>query len=164
MFSSSRHEAMVSVVLTRASDLRVGLGVGGAVIVSGSCARPSHSYDGWVCDLGAVGASSILGLIRGAGAFAAVLPTFVLVSRMQLAQQYHGNGHFLSTASSSRREAMVDGALARTSALSVGLGVGGAAVASGSRARPSHSWISRLLTSSSSLGISSLFCRATQCM
>jgi hypothetical protein len=76
-----------------------------------------------VCDLGAVGASSILGLVRGAGAFATVLPTFVLVSRMQLAQQYRGNGHFLSAASSSRHEAMVDGALTRGSALRVGLGV-----------------------------------------
>ena len=114
--------------------------------------------------MGAVGASSIFGLIRGAGAFAAVLPTFVLVSRMQLAQQYRGNGHFLSAASSSRHEAMVGGALARASALRVGLGVSGATIVSGSCARPSHSWISRLLTSSLSLGISSLFCRATQCM
>ena len=72
-------------------------------------------------------------------AFAAVLLTFVLVSRMQLAQQYRGNGHFLSAASSPRREAMVGGALARASALRVGLGVGGAAVASRSRARTSHS-------------------------
>jgi hypothetical protein len=93
-----------------------------------------------ICGLGAVGASSIFGLVRRAGAFAAVHSTFVLVSRMQLAQQYRGNGHFLSAASSSRHKAMV-GALARASA---------------------HSWISRLLTSSLSLGISSLFCRATQ--
>jgi hypothetical protein len=117
-----------------------------------------------VCDLGAVGASSIFGLVRRARAFAAVLPTFVLVSRMQLAQQYRDNGHFLSAASSSRHEAMVDGALTRGWALRVGLGVSGAAVASGSRARPSNSWISRLLTLSSSQGTSSLFCRATQCM
>jgi hypothetical protein len=162
--SSSRHEAMVGGARARVSALRVGLGVGGAAVASGSRARPSHSCDGWVCDLGAMGASSIFGLVRGAGAFAAVLPTFVLVSRMQLAQQYRGNGHFLSAASSSRHEAMVGGARARVSALRVGLGVGGAAVASGSRARPSHSWISRLLTSSLSLGTSSLFCRATQCM
>ena len=103
-------------------------------------------------------------LVRVTGVFLVVLPTFVLVSRMQLAQQYRGNGHFLSATSSSRREAMVGGALARASALRVGLGVGGAAIASGSCARPSHSWISRLLTSSLSLGTSSLFCRATQCM
>jgi hypothetical protein len=75
--SSSRREAMVGGSLTRASALRVGLGVSGAVIASGSRARPTHSCDGWVCDLGAVGASSIFGLVRGAGAFAAVLPTFV---------------------------------------------------------------------------------------
>ena len=53
-------------------------------------------WDGRVCGLGAVGASSILGLIRGARAFAAVLPTWVLVSRLQLAQRYRGFGHFLS--------------------------------------------------------------------
>jgi hypothetical protein len=96
-------------------------------------------WDGWVCGLGAVGASPIFGLVRRAGAFAAVLPTFLLVSRMQLAQQYPGNGHFLSASSSSRREALVVGAPARALPLRVGLGVGGAAVASGSRARPSHS-------------------------
>ena len=44
--------------------------------------RPSHLCDVWVGDLGVVGVSSIFGLIRGSGAFAAVLPTFVLVSRM----------------------------------------------------------------------------------
>ena len=62
--------------------------------------------------LGAVGASPIFGL--------------------QLAEQYRGNDHFLSVASSSRRETMVGGALSRVSALRVGLGVGGAALASGS--------------------------------
>ncbi len=64
----------------------------------------------------------------------------------------------------SQLEAMVGGALARASALHVGLGVGGTTIASGSRVRTSHSWTSRLLTSSFSLGISSLFCRSTQCM
>ena len=53
---------------------------------------------------------------------------------------------------------MVGGALARASALHVGLGVGGTTIASGSRVRTSHSWTSRLLTSSFSLGVSSLFC------
>ena len=37
-------------------------------------------------------------------------------------------------------------------------------VVSGSRVHTSHSWTSRLLTSSFSLGVSSLFCRATRCM
>jgi hypothetical protein len=63
-----------------------------------------------------------------------------------------------------RREAVVGGALARASAFRVGLGVSGATIVSGSCACPSHLWISRVLTSSSSLGISSLFCRVTQCM
>jgi hypothetical protein len=48
-------------------------------------------WDGWVCGLGAVGASLVFGLVRGAGAFAAVLPSVVLVSRIQLAQRYRGN-------------------------------------------------------------------------
>ncbi len=59
---------------------------------------------------------------------------------------------------------MVGGALARASALHDGLGVGGSTIASGSRVRTSHSWTSRFLTSSFSVGVSSLFCRATQCM
>jgi hypothetical protein len=162
--SFSRREAMVGGALARASAFRVGLGVGGAAVASGSRARPSHSCDGWVCGLGVVGASLIFGLVRGAGAFAAVLPTFVLASRMQFAQRYRGNATSFSAASSSRREAMVGGALARASAFRVGLGVGGAAIVSGSCARPSHSRISRLLTSSLYIGISSLFCRVTQCM
>jgi hypothetical protein len=62
------------------------------------------------------------------------------------------------------REAMVGGALARASAFRVGLGVSGATIVSGSCACPSHLWISHVLTSSSSLGISCLFCRVTQCM
>ena len=51
-------------------------------------------------------------------------------------QQYRGNEHFLSETSTSRHEVMVGGALERDSAVCVGLGV----------------------------GISSLFCRSTQCM
>ena len=156
---------MVGGALARASAFRVGLGVGGAAVASGSRARPSHSCGGWVCNLGTVGASLTFGVVRGAGAFAAVLPTFVLVSGIQLAQRYRGNiATSFSAASSSRREAMVGGALARVSAFRVGLGVSGATIVSGSCARPSLSRISHCLTSSLSLGISSLFCRATQCM
>ncbi len=92
---------MVVGALTRDSVLCVDLGVGGATVASGSHGRPSYSCDGWVCDLGVVGVSSIFGLIRGSGTFAVVLPTFVLVLRMHLAQQYRANGHFLSAASSS---------------------------------------------------------------
>ena len=57
----------------------------------------------------------------------------VLVSRMHLEQRYRGFGHFLSAASPSRLEAMVGGVLTRVSSLRVDLGVGGVAVASGSR-------------------------------
>jgi hypothetical protein len=124
---------MVGGARTRGSALRVGLGVGGTTIASGSHAHPSHSCDGWLCDLGAVGVSSIFGLVRWAGAFAEMLPTFVLVSRMQLAQQYRDNGHFLSAASSSRRETMVGDDRVRGSALRVGLGVSGDTIVSACR-------------------------------
>ena len=46
---------MVGDSLTRASALRVDLGVGGSVVASGSRTCASHSCDGWVCDLGVVG-------------------------------------------------------------------------------------------------------------
>ena len=78
-----------------------------------------------MCGLGAVGASSVFGLVRGARAFAAVLPALVLVSRMQLAKHNRVFGHFFSAASSSRLEGMVGGALVRASAFRVGLGVSG---------------------------------------
>ncbi len=93
------------------------MGVGGSVIVSGSRDHPTHSYDRWVCDLGTVGVSSIFGWVRGAGSFDVVCPTFVLISRVHLTQQYRGNGHFLNASSSSRQKAMVGGALTRASTL-----------------------------------------------
>ena len=161
---SSRLAAMVAGALMRVSALRFGLGVGGALIASGLRTRPSHSCDGWVCDLGVVGAPLIFRLARGARAFAGGLLTFALVSGLQLAQHKHGSCHIFSASLSSRLETMVRGARARVSACRVGLGVGGTTIASGSRARTSHSWTSRLLNSSFSLGVSSLFCRATQCM
>ena len=83
--------------------------------------------------------------------------------RVPFAQRYRGNATSFSAASSSRLEAMAGGALARASVFRVGLGVSGATIVSGSCACPSHLWISRVLTSSLSLGISSLFCRVTQC-
>jgi hypothetical protein len=126
--------------------------------------RGVYGWDVWVCGLGAVGASLVFGLVHGSGAFAAVLPSFPLVSRMPFAEHNRGFGHFFSAASSSRRETMVGGALARASAFRFGLGVSGATIVSGSSACPSHLWISRVLTSSSTLGISSLSCRVTQCM
>ncbi len=104
-------------------------------------ACPSHSCDGWVCVLGAVGASWVFGLVRGAGAFAAVLPSFVLVSNMPFAHNRDFATSF-SAVSSFRREAMVTGALTRASAFRVGLGVSGAVIVSGSCACPSHLWMS----------------------
>ncbi len=48
------------------------------------------------CDLGVVGVSSIFGWVRGTGTFASVLPTFVLVSRIQLTKKYRANDYFLN--------------------------------------------------------------------
>jgi hypothetical protein len=162
--SSLRRETMVGGALTRASAFRVGLGVGGTVIDPGLRACSSRSCDGWVCGLGPVSASLVFGLVRGSGDFAAVLPSFVLVSNMSFAHHNRGFATSFSTTSSLRRETMVGGALTRASAFRVGLGVSGPSIVSGSCACPSHLWMSRVLTSSSSLGSSSLFCRATQCM
>jgi hypothetical protein len=83
----------------------------------------------------------VFGLVRGAGAFATVLPSFALVSRMPFAHHNRGFGHFFSATSSSRRETMVGGALERDSVFRVGLGVSGATIVSGSCACPSHWWI-----------------------
>jgi hypothetical protein len=66
--------------------------------------RGVFGWDGWVGGLGAVGTSSIFGLLRRSGTFDEVFPTFVLVSRIQFAKQYRVNVHFLNTASSSRCE------------------------------------------------------------
>ena len=117
-----------------------------------------------VCDLGVVGVPLIFGLSPGTGSFVGGLLTFTLVSGFQLARRNCGTCHFFSAAFPSQLESMVGGVLSRTSVLNVGLGVGGTTIASGSRVRTSHSWTSRLLTSSISLGVSSLFCRATQCI
>jgi hypothetical protein len=155
---------MVGDVLTRASALRVDLGVGRSLITSGSHTRPSHSCDGWVCDLSVAGDPLIFGLTRGSGAFVGGLMTFALVSGFQLAQQLCGKCHFFSAAFPSQLEVMVGDSLTRDSTLYVDLGVGGTTIVSGSRVHTSHSWTSRLLTSSFSLGVSILFCRATQCM
>ena len=64
-------------------------------------------WDGRVCGLGAVGASLVFGLVRGAGTFAAVLPSFVLVSNMSFAQHNRGFATSFRATSSLRREAMV---------------------------------------------------------
>jgi hypothetical protein len=61
-------------------------------------------------------------LVRVTGVFLVVLPTFVLVSRIQFVQQYRDNDHFLITSSSSRHEAMVGDSLDWSSVLRVGLG------------------------------------------
>ena len=71
--------------------LGVGLGVGGVNVSSGSRPHPSHSCDVCVCDLGVVVVSLIFGLVRGTGSFGVVLPTFVLVSRIQFVERYRVN-------------------------------------------------------------------------
>jgi hypothetical protein len=92
-----------------------------------------------MCGLGAVDASSIFGLVRRTGAFPGGLLTFSLVSGFQLAEHNCGKCHFFTVTSSSRREVMVDGTLVRSSVLRVGLGVGGAVIASGLCTRLSYS-------------------------
>jgi hypothetical protein len=110
-----------------------------------------------VCGLGEVGSSLVFGLVRGVGTVASVLPSFVLVSNMPFTEHNRGFATSFRGASSFRREAIVGGALARASAFRVGLGVSGAVIVSGSCACPSHLWMSHVLTSSLSLGSSSLF-------
>jgi hypothetical protein len=46
--------------------------------------RGVSGWDGWVGGLGAVDDSPIFGLVRRSGVFVTVLPTFVLVSRIQV--------------------------------------------------------------------------------
>jgi hypothetical protein len=60
-----------------------------------------------------------------------VFPSFALVSRMPFAHHNRGFGHLFSAASSSPREAMVGGALARDSVFRVDLGVGGSVITPG---------------------------------
>ena len=104
--------------------------------VDGFDGRGVFGWNTWVCGLGVVSNSLAFGLVRGTGAFAVVLPSFPLVSRMPFAHDNRGFGHFSSAVSSSRRETMVGGVMTRTLLLHVGLGVGGAVVASGSGALP----------------------------
>ena len=75
-----------------------------------------------------------------------------------------GKCHFFRATFPSQIEAMVGDVLTRVSVLNVDLGVGGTTIASGYRVCTSQSWTSPLLTSSFSLGVSSLFCRTTQYM
>jgi hypothetical protein len=60
--------------------------------------------------------------------------TMTTSSTSLVVTQYRDNVHFLITVSSSRRESMVSDNLTRSSGLSVGLGVGGVTVVSGSLA------------------------------
>ncbi len=60
--------------------------------------RGVSGWDGWVCGLGAVGDSSIFGLVRRDGAFTGGLLTFPLVSGLQL-----GNITVVNATSSAQR-------------------------------------------------------------
>ncbi len=102
-----------------------------------------------MCGLGAVSTSLAFGLVRGAVAFAVVLPSFPLVSRMPFTQHNHDFGHFFRETSSSRRETMVVVVLRRVSTFRVGLGVGGSVIDPGLRVYPSSScdgWVCGLGT------------------
>jgi hypothetical protein len=50
--------------------------------------RGVSGWDEWVCGLGAVSTSLAFGLVRGSGAFAVVLPSFALSSRMSEKQEF----------------------------------------------------------------------------
>jgi hypothetical protein len=87
---------------------------------------------------------------------------FFAASGVQLAQHDRGQFHFRRAAFSSQLKAKVGLALAKTAALRITLNLDGAPITSKSHTHPSHSQISRLLTSSLSLGVP--VPRATQCM
>jgi hypothetical protein len=63
--------------------------------------RGVSRWNEWVGGLGVVGVSSLFGLVRGSGTFVEVLPTFVLVSRIQFAQRYRDNATSFNASSSS---------------------------------------------------------------
>ncbi len=87
---------------------------------------------------------------------------FFAASGVQLAQTDRGFFHFLRAAFSGLLKSKCGNILAKASALRVNLNLDGAPIASNSHTHPSHSQISRLLTSALSLGVP--VPRPTQCM
>jgi hypothetical protein len=87
---------------------------------------------------------------------------FFAASGVQLAQSNRGQFHYRRAAFSSQLKSKVGNILAKASALRITLNIDVAPITSRSHTHPSHSQTSRLLTSSSSLGVP--VPRATQCM
>jgi hypothetical protein len=87
---------------------------------------------------------------------------FFAASGVQLAQPNRGLLHFRRAAFSATLKAQVGSTLAKAAALRVNLNVDGVPIISKTHTHPSHSQTSRLLISSSSLGVP--VPRATQCM
>jgi hypothetical protein len=87
---------------------------------------------------------------------------FFAASEVQLAQSTSGIFHFRRASFSSHLKAKVGSTLAEAAALRINLNIDWAPITSRTHTHPSHSQISRLLTSSLSLGVP--VPRATQCM
>ena len=90
------------------------------------------------------------------------LTAFFAASGVQLAQSTSGQFHFRRAAFSSQLKSKVGNILAKAAAPRITLNIDGAPIASKSHTHPLHSQTSRLLTSSSSLGLP--VPRTTQCM
>ncbi len=104
--------------------------------------------------------SSLTHVHRCIGSHNATRQTMPTSAKLTSLSMYDGRNDsvFFATWGNGRRR------LGEVFGFSCRLGVSGGTIVSGSCAWPLHLWISRVLTSSSSLGISSLFCRSTQCM
>jgi hypothetical protein len=87
---------------------------------------------------------------------------FFAASGVQLAQTRRVMFHFHRAAFSVQIKAKVGSTLAKAATLRINLNIDGAPITSRTHTHPSHSQISRLLTSSLSLGVP--VPRATQCM
>jgi hypothetical protein len=87
---------------------------------------------------------------------------FFAASGVQLAQHDRGLFHFRRAALSATLKAKVGSTLAQAAAIRINLNIDGAPITSRTHTHPSHSQISRLLTSCLSLGVP--VPRATQCM
>ena len=90
------------------------------------------------------------------------LTTFYVGSGVQLAQSDRGYFHFLRVAFLAQFKSRVVLTLTKTVALRITINLDGVPITSTTHTHPSHSQISRLLTSSLTLGVP--VPRSTQCM
>ena len=87
---------------------------------------------------------------------------FFAASGVQPAQSNRGTFHFKRAAFLGQLKAKIGSSLAKAAALCVNLNIDGTPITSHSHTHPSHSQVSRLLTSSLSLGVA--VPRTTECM